>query len=84
MGGAHIALATARRVHHGDRMPRHVAFDPGPLLFWMLALPVRMDPAHGVLWGAALVVRGGDGGLRGGRMGGEGARPAPSLLRASP
>jgi hypothetical protein len=33
---------------------RHVAFDPGPLLFWMLALPVRMDPAHGVLWGAAL------------------------------
>jgi hypothetical protein len=33
---------------------RHVAFDPGPLLFWMLALPVRMDPAHGVLWGAAV------------------------------
>ncbi len=34
---------------------RHVAFDPGPLLFWMLAIPVRIDPAHGVLWGAALL-----------------------------
>jgi hypothetical protein len=33
---------------------RHVAFDPGPLLFWMLAVPVRIDPAHGVLWGAAV------------------------------
>jgi hypothetical protein len=32
----------------------HVAFHPGPLLYWMLALPVRMDPAHGVLWGAAV------------------------------
>ena len=33
---------------------RHLAFDPGPLLFWALAVPVRIDPAHGVLWGAAL------------------------------
>jgi hypothetical protein len=30
----------------------HVAFHPGPLLYWMLAVPVRIDPAHGMLWGA--------------------------------
>jgi hypothetical protein len=33
---------------------RHTAFNPGPVLFWMLALPVRVDPGHGVLWGAAI------------------------------
>ena len=33
----------------------HNIFDPGPLLFWMLAIPVRIDPAHGALWGAALL-----------------------------
>jgi hypothetical protein len=33
---------------------RHLAFDPGPLLFWALAIPVRIDAGHGVLWGAAL------------------------------
>jgi len=31
-----------------------LAFHPGPLLYWMLAVPVRVDPAHGVLWGAAV------------------------------
>ncbi len=28
--------------------------DLGPLLFWLLAVPVRLDPLHGGLWGAAL------------------------------
>jgi hypothetical protein len=30
------------------------AYSPGPLQYWLLALPVRADPLHGVLWGAAL------------------------------
>lgn len=29
-------------------------FDPGPLEYWLLAIPVHLDPAHGALWGAAL------------------------------
>jgi hypothetical protein len=29
-------------------------FDPGPLQYWLLAIPVHLDPTHGVLWGAAL------------------------------
>ncbi|HEY6625130.1 MAG TPA: hypothetical protein VIX85_14935 [Acidimicrobiales bacterium] len=33
----------------------HAIYDPGPLLFWLLALPVRVDPVHGVLWGATLL-----------------------------
>jgi hypothetical protein len=28
-------------------------YDPGPLLFWILAIPVRLDPVNGPLWGAA-------------------------------
>jgi len=30
-------------------------YDPGPLLYWLLAIPVRIDPTHGPLWGAALL-----------------------------
>lgn len=30
-------------------------FDPGPLQFWLLAVPVRIDPAQGLLWGAGLL-----------------------------
>lgn len=30
-------------------------FDPGPLLFWLLAIPVHIDPTHGLVWGAALL-----------------------------
>jgi hypothetical protein len=30
------------------------AYSPGPLEYWLLAVPVRIDPVHGVLWGAAL------------------------------
>jgi hypothetical protein len=32
----------------------HGVFDPGPLEYWLLTIPVHVDPAHGVLWGAAL------------------------------
>ena len=33
---------------------RHGAFDPGPLQYWLLAVPVHIDPQAGVVWGAAL------------------------------
>jgi len=32
----------------------HAVFDPGPLEYWLLAIPVRLDNMHGVLWGGAL------------------------------
>ena len=32
----------------------HGLYDPGPLEFWLLAVPVHADPVRGVLWGAAL------------------------------
>ncbi len=33
----------------------HPIFDPGPLFTYLLAMPVRIDPATGILWGSALV-----------------------------
>lgn len=30
-------------------------FDLGPLQYYLLAVPVRIDPVHGLLWGAALL-----------------------------
>ena len=33
---------------------RKGAFDPGPLQYWLLAIPVHIDPRAGVTWGAAL------------------------------
>jgi len=33
---------------------RNGAFDPGPLQYWLLAVPVHIDPQAGVVWGAAL------------------------------
>ena len=33
----------------------HPIFDPGPLFTYLLAVPVRIDPATGSLWGSALV-----------------------------
>jgi hypothetical protein len=30
------------------------AFDLGPLEYWLLTVPVHLDPRHGSLWGAAL------------------------------
>ncbi len=32
----------------------HGVFDPGPLEYWLLALPVHLDTVHGVLWGAVI------------------------------
>ena len=32
----------------------HSVFAPGPLLYWLLAVPVHIDPAQGALWGAAI------------------------------
>jgi hypothetical protein len=32
----------------------HAVFGPGPLQSWILAVPVRIDPAQGALWGAVL------------------------------
>jgi hypothetical protein len=32
----------------------HNLYDPGPLEYWLLAVPVHIDPVRGVLWGAAL------------------------------
>ncbi|MBO0816352.1 MAG: hypothetical protein J2P30_14575, partial [Actinobacteria bacterium] len=58
--GAAIALrswnaitAHAPLVGQATRLA-HGVFDPGPLEYWLLALPVHDDPRRGVLWGAAL------------------------------
>jgi hypothetical protein len=32
----------------------HGVFDPGPLEYWLLAIPVHISPSSGVLWGAAI------------------------------
>ena len=34
---------------------RHPVFDPGPMLFWFLTIPVHLDHLQGGLWGASLV-----------------------------
>ncbi|MGA2210520.1 MAG: hypothetical protein ABSH30_12870, partial [Acidimicrobiales bacterium] len=33
----------------------HAVFDPGPLEYYLLAVPERIDPVHGILWGAAVL-----------------------------
>jgi len=33
----------------------HVVYDPGPLQYWLLAVPVHLDGTYGALWGAALI-----------------------------
>jgi hypothetical protein len=33
----------------------HAVFDPGPMLFWSLTIPVHLDHRQGGLWGAALL-----------------------------
>ncbi|MGD0321140.1 MAG: hypothetical protein ABSC00_05985 [Acidimicrobiales bacterium] len=33
----------------------HAVYDPGPLLFWFLTIPVHLDHAQGALWGAAVL-----------------------------
>ncbi|MGH9172286.1 MAG: hypothetical protein ACRD0Z_15690 [Acidimicrobiales bacterium] len=37
----------------GQYTQLHSGYDLGPLLYWLLAIPVHLDPAHGALWGAA-------------------------------
>src|SRR5882762_6888932 len=32
----------------------HGGFDPGPLEYWLLAIPVHIDTVRGVLWGAVI------------------------------
>jgi hypothetical protein len=32
----------------------HGVFDPGPLEYWLLTVPVHVNPVHGLLWGAAV------------------------------
>ena len=34
----------------------HAVFGPGPVQNWALAVPVRVDPAQGVLWGSLVAV----------------------------
>lgn len=34
----------------------HATYDLGPLLYWMLAVPVRLDAQQGALWGAAFLL----------------------------
>jgi hypothetical protein len=38
----------------GQRTSLSGVYDLGPLEYWLLSLPVHLDPAHGSLWGAAL------------------------------
>ncbi len=45
-----LGLASAASYRTG-----HPVFDPGPMLFYLVSLPVRADPAHGLMWGAAVV-----------------------------
>jgi hypothetical protein len=45
LNGPQVGQAT--RLAHG-------VYDLGPLQYWLLAVPVHLDPIHGVLWGAAL------------------------------
>jgi hypothetical protein len=44
-----VGLASAASDHTG-----HELYGAGPLLFDLLAVPVRIDPTRGLLWGAAL------------------------------
>jgi hypothetical protein len=39
----------------GSQGFHHAFFDLGPLLFWLLAIPVHLDPNQGAKWGSALV-----------------------------
>src|SRR5215472_14118024 len=34
----------------------HAPHDLGPLQYWLLTVPVHIDPARGVFWGAVLLV----------------------------
>jgi hypothetical protein len=38
----------------GQRTGLANTYDLGPLEYWLLSVPTRIDPQHGVLWGASL------------------------------
>ncbi|HYB85702.1 MAG TPA: hypothetical protein VEC76_02535 [Streptosporangiaceae bacterium] len=48
-----VLTAHAPLVGQATRLA-HGVYDPGPLQYWLLTLPVHIDPVHGVLWGGAL------------------------------
>lgn len=48
-----VLSAHAPLVGQATRLASGV-YDPGPLQYWLLTVPVHIDPVHGVLWGAAL------------------------------
>jgi hypothetical protein len=48
-----VLTAHAPLVGQATRLASGV-YDPGPLQYWLLTLPVHVDPLHGVLWGGAL------------------------------
>ena len=57
--GAGIALQSWNATSHTSLVGQatelgHGLHDPGPLQYWLLAIPVHIDPVRGVLWGAAL------------------------------
>jgi len=45
--------ANGPQVGQATRLSKGV-FDLGPIQYWLLTVPVHLDPLHGVLWGAAL------------------------------
>ena len=48
-----VLTAHAPLVGQATRLAGGV-YDLGPLQYWLLTVPVHVDPLHGVLWGAAL------------------------------
>src|SRR5258706_12422913 len=48
-----VLTAHAPLVGQATRLAGGV-YELGPLQYWLLTLPVHVDPLHGVLWGAAL------------------------------
>jgi hypothetical protein len=51
---AHAPLVGA--FNDATRSTAQPIFDLGPMQYYLLALPERIDPVHGILWGAAIVV----------------------------
>jgi len=47
-------VLTNHGVFVGQRTAIAGVYDLGPLEYWLLTLPVHLDPDHGSLWGAAL------------------------------
>ncbi len=47
-------VLTSRSPLIGTRTVLSGTYDLGPLEYWLLTIPVHLDPSHGALWGAAL------------------------------